>query len=435
MNFSHWMLTKLLGFALTTLLFSCGTSAAPSPSFDINAPDGWRISERRPDDGVMVYTSPDRSASVTIGPADRIKGGDAEELLRQLVGGLTKAGTFKASSKINSRDSGETETAVVYGVGVEPQLGNSKRHSQILMVKTHPQHHAQRFLVSMINKKSIDKQTMAGVGSLVAQANFPPPTKTPRRIDSERGEHQVTSRNDDALRAIRSSSEADNHLQAIMAKAGNGLRTKDIKAVVHHFGEKKYDVISGVFKFNEATFLVLKDGWVYKNPELFPEALDAEASRRLEPERWSKDKFDERVAEGTVMKAQDKGARFNLAVHRPNAHGGAFNSIVTNRGLVLHKNGRFETSMTSLSSSTDGVKETYGSTTKSKKGTFSSTSADSGTLNTVTINKNSQGADFQGQYEIDGFKITLYFDSGRVRTELFATDGERVILGNRYYFQ
>ena len=191
---------------------------------------------------------------------------------------------------------------------------------------------------------------------------------------------------------------------------------RDIDRVVHSFGKKRYNSVSGLWTFrDEGIYVLFKDGWTYRMPDTGLADFDLDASRRGASKRWVRTRdLPEAVTSAKPLRPHAKGERISLDVQRPDVSGTMGMSTVTTSGLKLSPDGRFEISRFSLTSAAFGAPPTMG--TGFGGGIDTSDTA-------------------RGSYALDGYGITLTFDSGERVESLFATRGsDTAVLGNTYYW-
>lgn len=237
----------------------------------------------------------------------------------------------------------------------------------------------------------------------------------------------------------------------IVAAPGKGISPSEIHGVVHHFGKaKKTFDRKSMFRYttypNQGIYLLLKNGWAYKSPDVPPSDLDEEASRRLQPKRWVKWKDDKLLSSlgGLAHKPLKRGHTLDISVSSPSTTIGRVTNRTSWKYLKLTSKGRFETSKTTISNSNrdghmlgDNQSSTVSSSSKSGQFTAGSTNdmvTGGGAISTVSNNKNGNGS-HTGTYFIDGNTIELRYDDGSITRALFGTDGKKyVIMGRTNYW-
>lgn len=226
-------------------------------------------------------------------------------------------------------------------------------------------------------------------------------------------------------------------LQRLLSTPGRGLPDKDLAAVVIH-GQANYNFGS---RWDEDVRFLLRDGSVYGRTEMPPDQLNVAASRQLEPQRWGRWRTAGKAYE---MQAQDDDGRPSGGWEPARHHAvrawpketrleGSFSrssfngSQVTGgtsarRGIRFTRDGRFERSYSSLSSS-GSLAAINGAVISGAghgdgKGSSSSGGGSVGTaLGTVFANSGTRsqddGASRRGRYQLNGFVLTLDYDDGR----------------------
>ena len=239
-----------------------------------------------------------------------------------------------------------------------------------------------------------------------------------------------------------------------------GLKHNQIEAVTYYmdirinaYGNAEPDI---------TLYLLLKDGAAYENPTVPPSDFNVQASRKMEPERWStwrKQSGEYQVKDletgkweklqGNPMTPGRRGMHLAANLHHLKVWGNLyFGGGQSRRTIILSQNGRFETSAFSLQSSGSGASDAglasvNVSSHKDKDGersTFSSTvpggSSTSAPAGAVASNtkKNQGGLDRVGDYTIDGYTIEFRHDSGRVTRKLFfIKDSNYIFIEDRVY--
>jgi hypothetical protein len=192
------------------------------------------------------------------------------------------------------------------------------------------------------------------------------------------------------------------------------------------------DVIRGGFDVD--THLLFEDGTAYKYCQIPPDELDIDASKRLEPDKWT----EWRKHWGTYqMKNKEDGNWYDLeggpGIKAPDgtqlsgkylsAHGSPTFGA-SKHHIIFHDNGRFEMSSFSISSNSSsggGMWMPYvGSTiTSDKRGTTTATTFAGGNVGGGFSSDHNNGSKNTGSYEVHDYTITLMHDNGWRHTELF----------------
>jgi hypothetical protein len=241
-----------------------------------------------------------------------------------------------------------------------------------------------------------------------------------------------------ALLAQQASSRPNNPeaalLRSIRSAPGSGVRPDTLVAVLHE-GRGVYQVTG--YQFVESVDLLLKDGSVYRNLRIPPEDLNIEASRRLEPDEWTRWKRDGNgialqnpktgrwdKAEGVVVRPLQQGSQLSRRLINRTAHsfGGMGGSVFTTEFRFL-PDGHFERSRGSLSGT--GTVQAAGGYSSSSAGSVdkagrrgsavgSGSMGDSSVTAWSASSSREGSGDMLGTYRVDGFALELRTQSGLV---------------------
>lgn len=223
--------------------------------------------------------------------------------------------------------------------------------------------------------------------------------------------------------------EADRY--KFVTAPGKGVRLSQIEAIYYAWEQAvRYDGMH----FDEAIFLLLKDGTVRDGLPVAPSELDVALSKRLEPKmwgRWRRKGSDYAFSwnggshpyagNGRSLRPARKGQR--LAGEWGSTSGSHVEGIRTSVrrwGITLGRDGRFETTRSGSSYVGEGGTEPMVSTVYDDEG--SATSATTPTFSGTGTRKRADLGDRTGTYELDGYTLTLRYDDGRVVRQAFALD-------------
>lgn len=223
--------------------------------------------------------------------------------------------------------------------------------------------------------------------------------------------------------------EADRY--KFVTAPGQGVRLSQIEAIYYVWEQvTRYDGMH----FDEAIFLLLKDGTVHDGLPVAPSDLDVALSKRMEPTmwgRWRRKGSDYTFSwnggshpyagNGKSLRPARKGER--LAGEWGSTSGSHIEGIrtsVSNWGIKLGRDGRFETSRSGSSYTGEGGTEPMVSTMYDDEGSV--TSATTPTFSGTGTRKSGNRGDRTGTYELDGYTLTLRYDNGRVVRQAFALD-------------
>lgn len=207
--------------------------------------------------------------------------------------------------------------------------------------------------------------------------------------------------------------------KAIRTTPNKGLKPSQVEAVTYYMDYEPS--VYGVDTFYE-NYLLLKDGWAYDSPTVPPSDFNVAASKKLEPQRWSKWKKN-----GKILQKYSKGTKITPA--KPNQtvdvslsftrswtlYGSAGGS--STKYLILKKDGRFESSFSSYNIGGDGEGgSVVAYSSKDKKGTRSGAGSKIGSTKTKT---KEGGSDMTGTYILNGYTLELRHDSNKISRLLF----------------
>jgi len=225
-----------------------------------------------------------------------------------------------------------------------------------------------------------------------------------------------------------------------VTEPSKGVQPDEIESVMY---ASETDFRSGAVQLDQEAYLLMKDGRVMDGLPTSPETLDVAVSRSREPDRWGwwkKEKANYTFAWPVRPREyrQPKGAQvagvpfekgtkltgdFGMASTEVNL--AANYSSVRRWGIKLSANGRF-LKYRNGSTQIGGVPgmEAMSTTAWDDEGSVSSTTSPNVTALSKRKNKGS-GADRMGTYELDGYRMTLNYNAGRVEHHATFTDGDQ----------
>ena len=237
--------------------------------------------------------------------------------------------------------------------------------------------------------------------------------------------------------------EAEERRFKWVAAPGKGLAPAKIEGITH---DGHNETVIGGMAFVETVTLLLKDGTCYSGLRCAPADLDVAASRLHEPGEWGRWR-----RQGGKLQARWRNNNWTDLVGsfvvpaRPGEHlagdfttGSAINiagNVSTfHRGISFSRDGRFQTSHSSLQ--TTGIASNLATGTS-----ISAYSDDNGSIVSAapvvgaiapgsatvsSIKKRKPGGANVGTYQLDGYTITLRYDSGEVvRQPFFFWDAKK----------
>jgi hypothetical protein len=223
---------------------------------------------------------------------------------------------------------------------------------------------------------------------------------------------------------------------------GQGLQFADIEGIIHT-GENVYTVTG--LQFQEATYLLLRDGTVYKNLQVPPNDLNVADSKQYEQENWGQWQRDGEaisvqwfgsneglVLDGAFVLPAQSGERLDVSYNNLTGStigGIGFGGVVTTNSdtITFMPDGRFEKSgYSTMGSTTIGPDLSVSSNVYSdEEGTvggtsFSGTVGDTSSGVTVTTEStNPNPPATTGTYTLDGYTLELRYDDGRITRSFF----------------
>lgn len=223
-----------------------------------------------------------------------------------------------------------------------------------------------------------------------------------------------------------------------IVEPGQGIEDDEIEAMLYVW---ETNFRNGAVQLDQESFLLMKDGRVLDGLPVAPDSLDVSASRSREPDRWGwwKKEEDGRFTFAWPVRPRDYrqpngrqvvGVPFEKDARLDGDFGMASTSTMIASGyssvrwwgIKLRKNGRF-LKYRHGSTQSGGVPGMSALSTVAwdDEGAVASTLSKSVTVMSKSKTAGS-GADRMGTYELDGFRLTLKFDDGRVEHHATFTD-------------
>ena len=222
-----------------------------------------------------------------------------------------------------------------------------------------------------------------------------------------------------------------------VTEPGEGVRTDEIESVLYVW-ETNYR--SGAVQLDQEGFVLMKDGRVMDGLPTSPDTLDVAVSRSREPDRWGwwKKEEDNYTFAWPVRPREYRQPNGKQVIGVPFEKGtrlaGDFGMVSTETSLVsnyssvrrwgikLSDNGRF-LKYRNGSTQSGGVPGMEAITTAvwSDDSTVISTLSPNATALSKR-NRNGPKTDRMGSYELDGYRMTLKYDDGRVEHHATFTD-------------
>ena len=388
---------------------------------ELTPPAGWLVRRER---GVTVFVPPEGDFQLAAHPRESLTNQSFEDWFEDRVAAdLRPRGRILTKSPIDRRiaavymlvadvrEPGGQRVRMIYN-GVRQGDGATlvviRAHENLELLRPH------------LSQSSRIVTQLAGIA---AQGSAPAPRGTGQPV-----------------RAAAQPDNEDARLRTITATPpGSGVQPDRIVAVLHE-GRGEYEVTG--YQYVESVDLLLEDGTAYRNLRLPPEDLNVSASRRLEPDQWTRwrragagfEFLDPKTgrwekAEAAVVRPLPPGGQLNRKlIHRKAYTFGGFGGSVFTTEFRFLPDGRFERSDGSLSG-TGAVQAAGGfsssAATQADKTGRSGAASGTGTLegasgsSTVTATGSSssrEGAgDQYGVYRVTGLTLELRAQSGRIR--------------------
>jgi hypothetical protein len=223
--------------------------------------------------------------------------------------------------------------------------------------------------------------------------------------------------------------------EQIRVAPGKGADLDDIEQVWVY---SRMDILRG--GFDVETHLLFEDGTAYRNCLIPPDELDIDASKRLEPNKWT----EWRKHWGTYqMKDKKNGDWYDLnggpGIKAPEgmqlsghflSAGGSPNFGAWKHHITFLDNGRFELSAFSMQSNSSigggmSMPLVTSVNTSDKTGSSGATSVSGDNIGGGTSTEHKNGSKNTGTYEVHDYTITLVHDNGWRHTELFLLEGQK----------
>jgi hypothetical protein len=268
-----------------------------------------------------------------------------------------------------------------------------------------------------------------GIGTLITQTVRRWHDDTPTALSSPAPKAATVPSHDEVERALH-------------VAPGRGVKARDLDAVLFTWAQV-YRVTG--LQYEETIYLLLKDGSAYEGLALPPDEFDAEASRRLQPQRWTRWRRS-----GTQYQVQggSHGQDWHTLQGWPAVPGGhderltrtfthdwyaSYGGMGGGAGhdsFTFSADGRFEEHGSSsfgtgvvqgLSGIAAGATHTHDRTGSSGTSVVSAPGVGGG-----STQQHADGGAYTGRYRIDGWTIELQRDDGRVERRLFLySNGKR----------
>ncbi|MEJ2609119.1 MAG: hypothetical protein P8179_03315 [Candidatus Thiodiazotropha sp.] len=240
---------------------------------------------------------------------------------------------------------------------------------------------------------------------------------------------------------------------AIRVAPGEGVELSDIEVVWVY---SRIDLIWGGIDVD--TYLLLKDGSVYRDCKIPPNELNVTTSKHLQPKKWSvwrtswgDYQIKEKDGSWKDLKGGPAGVAHTgskIAGKYVNAGGSQYRGS-WKRTITFFEDGTFELSSFAMNDNSGmGGGENIGDyevaplitvvSNSDKSGTSGATSVIGTSISGGGSSKNSDGSKNKGHYQISDYAITMVHNNGWKHTELFiyedTKDTHSFVYGNDMYY-
>ena len=209
---------------------------------------------------------------------------------------------------------------------------------------------------------------------------------------------------------------------------GKGVQTAQIQAVWLH-SELQVDVGFGS-SLSHDTYLLLKDGTIYRGLPVAPDEIDIVKSRANEPKNWGRWKragkgyqvswagAPYKALEGEATVPASANQKLNGYWGSSQGYNNFGSSFSRSWGITFAPGGRFQTGSSSVSSASFGLAGGGTVSRADDEGSESLTAGPNYSVGTSTSKKNPL-ANRQGTYSLSGYVLTLRYDNGKIERAPF----------------
>ncbi|GGJ18972.1 hypothetical protein [Deinococcus roseus] len=212
-------------------------------------------------------------------------------------------------------------------------------------------------------------------------------------------------------------------------RPGKGLQTSEIKGLYLTY-VPEFNGLSLLYEYKEHLALLLKDGTAYLGLQVPPEDLDLKASRKNEPEQWTKWKTTGQkllFLDQKTQKWQELKSKLVVPARKGEKIQGDFEAIQNNASAfyggsireehyLFSAKGTFEIARNAEFASSSGS-TVSGYSQSNKEGSSGGVSTGSGVSTSSSSQKTNP--DLYGTYTLNGYTLELHLKSGAVQRKLF----------------
>ncbi|GEM44945.1 hypothetical protein [Deinococcus cellulosilyticus] len=233
-----------------------------------------------------------------------------------------------------------------------------------------------------------------------------------------------------------------------ITKPGKGVQAGDIQGVYLAY-VPKFNALTLFYEYKEQLALLLKDGTAYLGLRVPPEDLDVKASRKNEPEQWTKWKSSGQkllMLNGKNQKWEELKFRKVLPAKTGEKLGGDFEYLENNSNVyyggsiyeehyLFSPNGAFEVSSASEFASMNSGAQVMGHSQQTRDGASGAVSTSAG----ISYSTDHAGRDPEryGTYTLKGYTLELRLKNGEVQRKLFfftSSKKDEIFIENATYF-
>lgn len=384
-----------------------------SPAQALDAPSGW---QRQNQDGLTIFMPADVGSRVfMVMLTDPLPMGG--KTLQDWGPGM--ADHLSASyGQVTGRDSPRSESSLW---SITHQIKPAQGSTDLFALYTmYPAGNDRARVALMIGEAAPELLQRYGEASTTLIANAMRETGT--EPSSPPAQVATTAPGPSSNGATRQSGSSNKDFPWTTAP-GQGLSLSQIETITHSL--EQVNDSRGIY-LDEEHVLLLKDGTAYTNLRVPPEDLDVAASRRNEPEKW------------TRWRKQGKDYQLERNGQWRDSDGTA--TVPARSGERLDGSYTASASYGSMYTTSHTFKDTLFFGADGSYSTNSSVRGGTGTLNNLADNSMRGNADAlgqnQGSYHLDGYTLERRYADGRVERTLFFFwnhKKERIYIKNRTY--
>lgn len=215
-----------------------------------------------------------------------------------------------------------------------------------------------------------------------------------------------------------------------ITKPGKGVQSGEIEGLYLAY-MPKFNGLTLLYEYHEQLALLLKDGTAYLGLRVPPEDLDVKASRKNEPDQWTKWKSSGQkllLLDAKNQRWQELKSRKVVAAISGEKLNGDFEYLENNSNVyyggsifeehfLFSSRGTFEISASSEFGAMNSGAQVMGYAQQSRDGESGAVTTSAG----ISFNTETQGPDpgRYGTYRLNGYTLELHLQNGKVQRKLF----------------